>query len=117
MDHIEIADAIYPATSNSEPRSFALCSVIGYAGATGGKNDELTISEALRDPLIAMVMRADGVTSEEFKRVLQTAARAVETKLANAIRGDGKEQAMGTPTPSHQWEDTRQFCRNDVEDG
>ncbi|WP_092586094.1 hypothetical protein [Rhizobium mongolense] len=52
-----------------------MCSVIGHAGATGGKNDELTISEALRDPLIAMVLRADGVTSEEFKRVLQTAAR------------------------------------------
>nr|WP_183929529.1 hypothetical protein [Rhizobium mongolense] len=98
---------------NSEPRSFALCSV----GATGGKNDELTISEALRDPLIAMLMRADGVTSEEFKRVLQTAAREVETKLASAVRGDGKEQAIRTPTPSHQWEDTRHFCRNDAEDG
>ncbi|TDW32391.1 hypothetical protein EV128_107260 [Rhizobium azibense] len=117
MDHIEIADAIHPAATNSEPRSLALCSVIGYVGAAGGKNDELTISEALRDPLIAMVMRADGVTSEEFKRVLRTAAREMETKLANPIRGDGKEQAMRTPPPSHQWEDTRRFCRNDAEDG
>lgn len=36
--------------------------------------DDLTISEALRDPLIAMVMRADGVKLEDFKQLLETAA-------------------------------------------
>jgi hypothetical protein len=36
--------------------------------------DDLTISEALRDPLIAMVMRADGVKLDDFKRLLETAA-------------------------------------------
>jgi hypothetical protein len=55
------------------------CSV----GVTAGKNDELTISEALCDPLIAMVMRADGVTSEEFKRLLEAAARELKANLAN----------------------------------
>ena len=39
------------------------------------KSNDLTISEALRDPLIAMVMRADGVTLEDFKQLLETAAR------------------------------------------
>jgi hypothetical protein len=72
------------------------CSV----GAIAGKNDELTITEALGDPLIAMVMRADGVTSEEFKRLLEAAARELKAKLA-----------------SHQREERRRDCRNDTEDG
>ena len=72
------------------------CSV----GATAGKKDELTISEALCDPLIAMMMRADGVTSEEFKRLLEAAARELKAKLA-----------------SHQREERRRDCRNDTEDG
>ncbi|MGR9271827.1 hypothetical protein ACU8OQ_31400 (plasmid) [Rhizobium leguminosarum] len=55
------------------------CSV----GATTGKNDELTISEALCDPLIAMMMRADGVTSEEFKQLLEAAARELKANLAD----------------------------------
>lgn len=42
--------------------------------------DDLTISEALRDPLIAMVLRADGVTLEEFKQLLETAARKREPR-------------------------------------
>ncbi|UWU17549.1 hypothetical protein [Rhizobium sullae] len=75
------------------------CSV----GATAEKNDELTISEALSDPLIAIVMRADGVISEEFKRLLETAARELEVNLANSVSGGGK--------------DTRHVCRNDAEDG
>ncbi len=49
-------------------------------------NGELTISEALRDPLIAMVMRADGVTSEELKQLLETAARRVETNLSDEVQ-------------------------------
>ncbi|MBY3181773.1 hypothetical protein HFO24_08830 [Rhizobium laguerreae] len=89
------------------------CSV----GATAGKNDELTITEALRDPLIAIVMRADGVTSEEFKRLLEAAAGELKANLANSIHGSGKEQATRTPAPSHQREERRRDCRNDTEDG
>ncbi|MBB3965416.1 MULTISPECIES: hypothetical protein [Rhizobium] len=43
--------------------------------------DDLTISEALRDPLIAMVMRADGVKLEDFKRLLETAAVKREQRV------------------------------------
>ncbi|NLS04309.1 hypothetical protein HGP14_13180 [Rhizobium sp. P32RR-XVIII] len=49
------------------------------------KSNDLTISEALRDPLIAMVMRADGVKLEEFKQLLETAARKRESKVGNFI--------------------------------
>ncbi|MBY5816349.1 hypothetical protein [Rhizobium leguminosarum] len=86
-------------------------------GATAGKNEELTITEALRDPLIAIVMRADGVTSEEFKRLLEAAAGELKANLANSIHGSGKEQATRTPAPSHQREERRRDCRNDTEDG
>ncbi|MBY5738501.1 hypothetical protein [Rhizobium leguminosarum] len=50
--------------------------------------DDLTISEALRDPLIAMVLRADGVKLEDFKQLLETAARKREprsTSVSNMI--------------------------------
>jgi hypothetical protein len=54
------------------------------------KTRDLTISEALRDPLIAMVMRADGVKLDDFKQLLETAARKREPRspvsgLINAI--------------------------------
>lgn len=81
----EIADAINPAP-HSQMWSLAPCSLIYDAGETGGMNGELTISEALRDPLIAMVMRADGVTSEELKQLLETAARKVETNLSDEVQ-------------------------------
>jgi hypothetical protein len=89
------------------------CSV----AAAVGENDELTITEALRDPLIAIVMRADGVTSEEFKRLLETAARELDANLIKSINEDGKKQATRTPASSHQWEDARHVCRDDAEDG
>ncbi|EJB01367.1 hypothetical protein Rleg9DRAFT_0099 [Rhizobium leguminosarum bv. trifolii WSM597] len=50
--------------------------------------DDLTISEALRDPLIAMVMRADGVKLEDLKQLLETAAGKREprsTPVSNII--------------------------------
>ena len=40
--------------------------------------EDLTITEALRDPLIAMVLRADGVKLDDFKRLLETAAKKRE---------------------------------------
>jgi hypothetical protein len=56
--------------------------------------DDLTISEALRDPLIAMVMRADGVKLDDFKRLLETAAVKREQRVSpvgkfiNAVTGN-----------------------------
>ncbi|EPE94794.1 hypothetical protein [Rhizobium grahamii] len=44
--------------------------------------EELTISEALRDPLIAMVLRADGVKLDDFKSLLETAARTREQRTS-----------------------------------
>lgn len=107
MDHIETPAAILPA----------LHAAGDYVGETAGRTYELTISEALRDPLIAIMMRADGVTSEEFRRLLETAARELETNTANSVIGGEMEQAKGTPTPSHQWEDGRHVCRDGAEDG
>lgn len=36
--------------------------------------DEITISEALRDPMIRLVLRADGVSLEDFAKLLKDAA-------------------------------------------
>jgi len=44
--------------------------------------DDLTITEALHDPLIAMVLRADGVKLDDFKRLLETAARKREQRTS-----------------------------------
>ncbi|MBB3406892.1 hypothetical protein FHT87_000792 [Rhizobium sp. BK316] len=46
--------------------------------------EDLTISEALRDPLIAMVLRADGVKLDDFKQLLETAARKREPRTSTA---------------------------------
>ena len=35
---------------------------------------EITISEALRDPMIRLVLRADGVSLEDFAKLLKDAA-------------------------------------------
>ena len=71
---------------HSQMWSLAPCSLVYDAGETAGMNSELTISEALLDPLIAMVMRADGVTCEELKQLLETAARKVETNLSDEVQ-------------------------------
>ncbi|OWW00213.1 hypothetical protein [Rhizobium sp. R693] len=44
--------------------------------------EDLTITEALRDPLIAMVLRADGVKLDDFKRLLETAAKKREQRAS-----------------------------------
>jgi len=44
--------------------------------------EDLTITEALHDPLIAMVLRADGVKLDDFKRLLETAARKREQRTS-----------------------------------
>jgi len=36
---------------------------------------DLTISEALKDPLIRLLLRADKVNADEFARLLEDAAR------------------------------------------
>ena len=40
-------------------------------------NTDLTLDEVLSDPMIRAVMRADGVTSSEFKTLLYSAASAL----------------------------------------
>lgn len=37
-------------------------------------NDEMTIADVLRDPLIRQMMRADGVTLREMEKLLRNAA-------------------------------------------
>jgi hypothetical protein len=64
------------------------------------KSNDLTISEALRDPLIAMVMRADGVKLEEFKKLLETAARKRESKVGNFINAIANRKAANPATVS-----------------
>ncbi|KQS65358.1 hypothetical protein ASG39_08945 [Rhizobium sp. Leaf371] len=41
-------------------------------------NDDLTLNEVLTDPMIRAVMRADGVTSSQFRTLLYSAANALE---------------------------------------
>lgn len=67
--------------------------------------NDLTISESLRDPLIAIMMRADGVKLEELKQLLETAAHERESKLGSSINGGAKERATRMPAPLHQRED------------
>lgn len=40
-------------------------------------NTDLTLDEVLSDPMIRAIMRADGVTSSEFKTLLFSAASAL----------------------------------------
>lgn len=40
-------------------------------------NTDMTLDEVLNDPMIRAVMRADGVTSSEFKTLLFSAASAL----------------------------------------
>lgn len=46
--------------------------------------EDLTIDEVLHDPMIAMVMRADGVRLDDFKQLLESAARRVEQPKTTA---------------------------------
>jgi hypothetical protein len=45
---------------------------------------ELTLSEAIEDPLIATLNEADGVNRRAFAQLLQSAARVFEKCVANA---------------------------------
>jgi len=65
------------------------------------QNRDLTISEALRDPMIAMVMRADGVKLEDFKQLLETAARKREastSKVGNFINAIANRATSNPPS-------------------
>lgn len=62
---------------------------------------DLTIAEALRDPMIAMVMRADGVKLEDFKQLLETAARKREpctSKVGNFINAIANRATSNPPS-------------------
>lgn len=50
-------------------------------------NDDLTLSEALADPMIRAVMRADKVTTSEFKMLMLSAANALRQPVPPATDG------------------------------
>ena len=56
-------------------------------------HDDLTLSEALRDPLILAVAKADGVSAEELGRLLFTAADAMQ----GSPRRRGREHRAKRP--------------------
>lgn len=46
---------------------------------------EMTISEALRDPMIRLMLRADHVSLEDFTKLLEEAATS-ERQVAHSIK-------------------------------
>lgn len=48
-------------------------------------NSDLTISEVLTDPMIRAIMRADGVTTNEMKTLLYSAASALRETQPGAV--------------------------------
>ncbi len=48
-------------------------------------NSDLTISEVLSDPMIRAIMRADGVTTNEMKTLLYSAASALRQMQPGAV--------------------------------
>ncbi len=54
---------------------------------------DLTMSEALKDPLIRLVLRADKVSLVELARILETAAGRRKSDLANRPRTNTKTAA------------------------
>lgn len=70
------------------------------------ESTDLTISECLRDPLIAVLMHADGVKLEDFRQLLETAARNWESKLVNFLNAGAKELSTQTQARSQRTDDT-----------
>ena len=50
--------------------------------------DEMTIAEVLKDPLIRLMMRADRVSLREMKELLREAALGTPLALSEERRGD-----------------------------
>lgn len=57
---------------------------------------EMTIAEVLRDPLIRLVLRADGTSLSSFADLLKTAARDRDA----ALRIPAKPQFLPTTAPA-----------------
>ena len=51
-------------------------------------DDEMTIAEVLKDPLIRQMMRADRVSLREMKELLREAALGIPLALSVDRRGD-----------------------------
>lgn len=66
------------------------------------QNSEMTMSEALRDPMIRQLLRADRVSLSEFAELLETTARA-----RNAV--SGQKGAMA-PMPRARIESPSACC-------
>ena len=63
------------------------------------ESTDLTISECLRDPLIAVLMHADGVKLEDLRKLLETAACNWESKLGNFLNTGAGECSTQTHAP------------------
>lgn len=57
--------------------------------------DDMTMSEVLRDPLIRLMLRADGISLGEFAAILEAAARRRNAHFANTEN----ESRSGSKTP------------------
>jgi hypothetical protein len=51
--------------------------------------DDMTMSEVLRDPLIRLMLRADGISLGAFAELLETAARRRNAQFSNT-ENDGR---------------------------
>lgn len=54
-------------------------------------DEDMTIAEAAADPLIAQVLKADGIPQRAFDQLLQSAARLRANQLMKAIEADDVE--------------------------
>ena len=63
------------------------------------KGTDLTISECLRDPLIAVLMHADGVKLEDLRQLLEAAARNWQSKLDNCLNTGARGWSTEMHTP------------------
>ncbi len=55
--------------------------------------NEMTLAEIFGDPLILAVMRADGVTLNEFKELMYSAATSLKTRDGTALVGKPRTTA------------------------
>lgn len=54
--------------------------------------EDMTIAEAAKDPLIAQVLKADGIPQRAFDQLLQSAARLRENELMRAVEAADEDE-------------------------
>lgn len=60
-------------------------------------NSDLTITEVLTDPMIRAVMRADGVTTNEMKTLLYSAASALRQTQPGSVSANHTANLLAAP--------------------